>query len=57
MGLKEPKREQSMTQKREIIVQAHHLISLKAYSEVRTAQCASTKVNTLGMPYNLIIKT
>lgn len=51
------KREQSMTQKREIIVRAYHLISLKAFSEVRTAQCASTKVNTLCMPYNLIIRT
>lgn len=46
-----------MTQKREIIVLVHHLISLKAFWEVRTAQCTSTKVNTLAMLYNLIIGT
>lgn len=31
----------------------HHLISLKAYPEVKTV---STQVNTLRMPYNLIIR-
>lgn len=45
-----------MTQKREIIVQAHHLISLKAYEKSEHLNVHPLKL-TLGMPYNLIIRT
>lgn len=56
MGLQSQKNRTINVPEKRNYVQVHHLISLKAYWEVRTAQCASTKVNTLGMPYNLIIR-